>query len=353
MEKNKVNNYKSTYGLLRIIACVSVIYHHFMPSIYNDLHYQAERNVFMLVDNILMCCNGLFFMLSGKFALENYRGNIVVYYKDKLLKIVLPMVMISFFSFSIVYSGNDIRDFWVRFVTMLLGNQIIDYLWFVYALIGFYLVVPFLAPMVKNMTEMDKIFFSVVMVFCMILSNLCNILHLPYVLNIYPFVGNLMYCMWGYLVDNTLMFCKWKKKLYVATIIACIISSVEILVFPGINPEIYGNCLSRLLMCTGVYCWITRCKWEFCVHKYSYVIAYFAKHTYYIYLFHGTAQAIVVSWLLKVIGDKTNLFINIIIGGSAIWCIALLMSITYKVLEEKILCGLRKILCGLRKTLAK
>lgn len=83
--------YQTSYGLLRILACIFVIIHHF-DAVVVDASSQKGMAV---VDNLTMVNNGLFFMLSGKFALEYFDGNVTAYYSKRFVKIVVPYLVIN------------------------------------------------------------------------------------------------------------------------------------------------------------------------------------------------------------------------------------------------------------------
>ena len=83
--------YQTSYGLLRLLACIMVIIHHFDGTI-QDI---SSQKVMTIVDNLTMVNNGLFFMMSGKFALEHFSGNVLVYYRKRFGKIVVPYLIIN------------------------------------------------------------------------------------------------------------------------------------------------------------------------------------------------------------------------------------------------------------------
>ena len=74
--------FKTGYGIVRIFACLMVIAHHIIAAIYYDETSLPYQKVLLILDNLFMGNNGLFFMMSGKFALEkitDFTNGIYVY----------------------------------------------------------------------------------------------------------------------------------------------------------------------------------------------------------------------------------------------------------------------------------
>lgn len=287
LDKPTGQTFQPTYGLLRIIACFSVIFHHFLPA---DLRSDPSLNnrILIVINNLLMCNNGLFLLLSGKFALENYRGSIGTYYKKKFISIFLPAILMSLFYylFFILKTPGDFQL--AKFLKALSACEILGYLWFVYALLGFYLVVPFLAPMLKNMNKKELRFFFCMMLFLIFLRNICQVTHIRFVFGNFPFF-QLSFMLFGYLIEHIDLSSKMEKLIYLTTIPAMVVSCYIELYFPNYNPAQYDLSISRILMCLSVYLLV-------CRHSHAVSdplvgpIAFVSRHTYFMYLIHTLAQ---------------------------------------------------------------
>lgn len=83
--------YQTSYGLLCILACIFVIIHHFDAVVVDT----SSQKGMAVVDNLTMVNNGLFFLLSGKFALEYFDGNVTAYYRKRFVKIAVPYLVIN------------------------------------------------------------------------------------------------------------------------------------------------------------------------------------------------------------------------------------------------------------------
>jgi len=315
-------NYQSSYGLLRIVACMTVIFHHILSAVYGDL---TKTELPLLIDNLLMCNNGLFFMLSGKFALEHYDGNIKTYYRKKVTGIILPVFLLSLFYY-VWYNGIDISpDGVVTFFRAFMANKIVEYFWFVYTLTGFYLVVPFLSVMLRKLTEREKEVFLLILFAVIAVTNMGEIAGVGITIEGYPFATHILFCLLGYFADNSGMK-KHVKWYLVLGVVSAVVSSYEVL--HQMNPSIYDFCLTRIFMCVAVFYVIT----VHCAH-FSKIcqrpIIFLSKYTFYIYLFHGFAQEMVLSWTIG-IWNGENHAIYCIICGLMIFVVSLVLSIVFQ-----------------------
>lgn len=310
-------DYKASYGLLRIVACITVIVHHVLSAVYGDL---TKTQLPLLVDNLLMCNNGLFFMLSGKFALENYKGDIAGYYKKKITTIVIPVFILSVFYY-VWYNGTGVANFLRAFM----ANEIVEYFWFVTTLLGFYLVVPFLSVMLRKMTEKEKDVFLILLFAVVGITNIGEITGLDLRAEGYPFASYILFCLLGYFADNSNMK-KHVKGYLVLGVISATVSCYECI--RQMNPSIYGICLTRIFMCIAIFYAVS-------VHlaHFSKIcqrpIVFLAKYTFYIYLFHGFAQEIVLSWTFGIRSGQNYAF-YCIICSFLVFALSLVLSIIFQ-----------------------
>lgn len=333
MSEGKKSNFQPVYAIIRIVACFSVVFHHMIPPAASEMA-NTEQIVLTIMDNILMCNNGLFFMLSGKFALENYRGGIVSYYKKKFVQIFLPAIVVSVIYY-LYFCLDHVADFQIGdFISALAACEIIPYLWFVYALFGFYLVVPFLAPMVKALNEKEEKIFMILLMVLVFFRNMCQIFHISYLFASFPFF-QLTYMFLGYLVERVIKGRRARIIICITALFMTVVSCLESVYAPGVNETIYSLCLSRMLMCMGVYLFIC----DFLSKlgdKCSRQISFLSGFTYYIYLVHIFAQE-----LWSALCERRNLYGMIpsaigmtIIGAIVVFVVALFMAMLIKTFEK-------------------
>lgn len=151
------------YDLLRITAMFFMVGVHTKPALY------AEGTIFeKIVLSVLFACNGLFFMLSGRFALDAKTDGpkeILSFYWKRFASIIPPFIAANF-----LISGTDMYInkiqfdlvLWIKMsVRGVIGDNNGGYLWFMYTLIVYIILAPFLGKMLQRLTDSE---FSLLMI---------------------------------------------------------------------------------------------------------------------------------------------------------------------------------------------
>ena len=129
-----IENRKSGLDIVRVIACFFVIMIHVTEQ--GFFEFSNFWNICVAYDALSRMCVPLFFILSGYLLLNGRPLPLKVFYQRRFLRILVP-----FFITLIIYS---VHESWS--ITNLLYNvlsaQVSFHLWFVYTLIGIYLVIP-------------------------------------------------------------------------------------------------------------------------------------------------------------------------------------------------------------------
>lgn len=150
------------YDLIRIIACVLVIVNHtiWMFSAYDKL----PLFTWILSDALFFIAKTavpLFIMLSGALLLgkeESYKHLAI----HKVLKMILILIVWSLIY--AIYSKHSLLTFGDLFreIKAIIRQPISIHLWYLYMLIGLYIITPFLRKMIKNFTDKDFIIFIII-----------------------------------------------------------------------------------------------------------------------------------------------------------------------------------------------
>lgn len=327
-QMTETGHFQYGYGILRIFACAAVVVHHVLLFLYRNA---AVTDAPLILDNLLMCNNGLFFMLSGKFALENYDGNIQNYYRKKWTGIVLPVCFFSLLHFSF-FNGMPVTGESVKvFLGGLLENRITGYLWFVYALVGFYLVVPFLAVMMRQLTLKERDVLLGILVFAVTLANVGEIMGKGLELTGFPFTGYIVFCLIGYLADHCSIK-KYDKIVIVMGIISALLSCYEFT--HALNPSIYDVCLTRILMCVSIFYLVGTymARVPKCLEK---PVRFVSGHTFYIYLMHGIVQEMLLPVMLRML-DSSHLALFCVGYCIGVFVVSLLSAALLQWIQAKI-----------------
>ena len=158
MVKDKEHYY--WLDLVKIVACFLVIVNHTGGFL---LTYSGSDNLgsslFYMI-NFVVCKIGvpLFIMTTGFLLLE--KKSSFSNMGKKIYRIFVPLILLSIFSY---FSINGILIEQIKiFIIELLKNPLLVQFWYLYMLIGLYLVTPFLQKMVKNFDLKDYKYFIVI-----------------------------------------------------------------------------------------------------------------------------------------------------------------------------------------------
>ena len=157
-----------TLDILRIIACFLVIVCHTYTLGFNKTEYNITWFLSVVIYLISKTAVPIFFMISGFLNLnKDYT------YKEMIRKTIIRLVIpLLFFSALIYFKDNteiSIQNFY-NFIIAFLQEDVMEHYWFMYALIGMYLITPIARKMIKNFEKKDYQYF----IFLWILS-LCII----------------------------------------------------------------------------------------------------------------------------------------------------------------------------------
>jgi surface polysaccharide O-acyltransferase-like enzyme len=140
MERN--NNLE----LLRVCACVMVVLVHVTKWVMPRSLSESEFLIGNIINGFSVICVPLFVIISGYFVLNNSRNtDIEIFYKKSFFNVVVPVLFYSLFyvSFSLfkvkVFHEGSIKDI----IYGLAMGKPYYHLWYMYMLIGLYLLVPF------------------------------------------------------------------------------------------------------------------------------------------------------------------------------------------------------------------
>lgn len=140
-----MNNQRTIYlDVIRVIACIMVIIMHApVPGTGAESH-----GVFLvLVSYLTVPCVPLFFMVSGALLLPCKKEITAIdYLKKRIGKVAGPTIAFSLFYMAINESTN--RS--ISILSIPFSAQGHGILWFMYTLIGLYLLVPIISPWIKQ-----------------------------------------------------------------------------------------------------------------------------------------------------------------------------------------------------------
>ena len=191
------------YDYLRAIAVIAIMMAHAVPTeAVNDKQWWFAAAVIP----VLLCFVGIYFMLSGLFLLESGTGSISEFYRNRFKSIGIP-----FLFFSLVYYGYDAfvgkssLTWWEHageFCREFLNGAIpqADHMWFMYVIIALYICTPFLARMMKALSDRELKYLLILMLTIQGLTVYLTAfgIHMEGILQYMVFKGWLIYFVLGY-----------------------------------------------------------------------------------------------------------------------------------------------------------
>ncbi len=159
MGTSKKRNYN--IDLLRIFSCIMIIALHETGFVYP---YYFK---WTCLQSVIRPCLWVFCAISGYYLL-NSKDDIKSFYKKRLKKILIPFVIYSFF---LLFANNIINHQPIftnlnkSFLFNLYRGENSGHLWFIYSLLGIYLIIPFLKKMVEHLTNNQLLVLLFIMYF--------------------------------------------------------------------------------------------------------------------------------------------------------------------------------------------
>ena len=304
------------YDILRIIACLLVIINHSEAKVFMNISISATWIVSMFKFFACKVAVPIFLMISGALLLGKEEN-----YKKTLWRVFRMVLLVSTFSllFSIIYSHNipNMRNL-ISFCVSLIKRPYYTAYWYIYTLIGIYIMTPIIKKMVRNMSEKDYIYFFTIWALYIgvlpIIQNYINIQITSY-FNLSIFNVYIGYYILGYYLSNKKYdeICNIKSVNYILLIIIPIIINLFLTCLKTMgegNTSLFLDgyqFITVMVSSASLFC-IIRKKYENIIIKNKVLgksIIEFGKCTFGIYLIHV--------YMI----DKTNEFIysNLIAKG--------------------------------------
>lgn len=164
----------------------------------------------------------VFVMITGALLLGK-NDEVISFLKKRLGRVVVPFLFWSLVFVAYAYYNEDIPytgDTWVTIKQVLhqLKYGSSYHLWYVYMLIGLYLIIPILSKYIRNANEKETVYFLVIWLLVMLFSQ-------PYMQRYNPqvdvryFAGYIGYLVLGYYFANKTFNSKYISVLMVALFI--------------------------------------------------------------------------------------------------------------------------------------
>ncbi len=338
-------NYK--IDLLRIILIILVVLIH-ISNLYlvNFSRISLSKYTIVLFFNSFSrVCVPLFFMISGALLInEKYDRK---KYFTRIIKFIVILII-----WSIVYSIlNETFELKTLFISLFNARSTQRHLWFMYAIIGLYIALPFIQNMCKNMShEIENLFIILWSIFSglgviyePLISYIANIeVNIEYPIPIIQATYYLGYFILGHIlykrIENNEI--KIKNKTLILIYILSSLITFSLTLYSSIKLNRYYDAMLwyksifTIIAATCIFLLIINKNYNI---KHEKIIKYFSNLTFGIYLIHMVFLNKIMEHYIIINYSPIYMipFLSLIILFLSIICIAILKKIPY---INKIIC---------------
>lgn len=337
VKKDMDNNRESAFDCLRGFSACGVIFIHVCAMQWKTVDvYSAQWTLIHFYDMLMKFSVPVFFMISGRFFLDLSRKMSLRKLLNKILHIIIVFLFwTSVYTFLNIYrvikDGGDLKEniTWI-IIEFFKGEY---HMWFLYAIIGLYLITPLLRKIVESkwLTE----FFLVLFLIFGLIWPLAE--QLPKVGVLFINAGNSMvfnmttgyvgYYMLGYYLYRYPIKAKKKWLLYILGIVGTIFSITSTLIVSwktGVASEKLASYLTVNVALTSaaLYTAVLNCMKN---KKGNKVIMLISKYSFGCYLAHPFFL-----WIFEWIGFMPSVFcaaISVPIISACVLSLSLLLTI--------------------------
>lgn len=142
--------------VLRVLACFLVIWQHTGEFYYigPDSAVVRETSTYQIgwLDSADRSCIALFVMISGYFLLP-MKTDIKSFFRHRFTRILLPFLFwcIVYAVYYVFYRGDSLHNMWLNIAHIPVNWGVdVGHLWYVYMLIGLYLLIPVISPFLER-----------------------------------------------------------------------------------------------------------------------------------------------------------------------------------------------------------
>lgn len=214
--------------VVRVVACLMVIIQHSpMPCL-----GKVNSVLFSATYFLSYPCVPLFFMVSGALLLpvENSSSGSLLFIRRRLSKVLFPTLFWTFFYFIVRILKNQPIE-WINMLSIPFSPQGHGIMWFMYVLVGLYLIAPIISHWLKQSSKKELEFYLLLWFITLSFTHFKNVLQISegYYNTLCYFGGYIGYFVLGYYLHTYINNLEGDKFLHV----------IVLLVLPII---IYGTC---------------------------------------------------------------------------------------------------------------
>lgn len=276
------------FDFIRVIAMIFVV------CIHTPLDEIGDNQLLSTVlSAVFFTCNGIFFMLSGRFNLnivfEN-KKDYIRYYIKKFISIMVPFLIISLMLF--VYQqytiGEEIicRKNIFNFYVYFFESNAASHMWFMYPLIGMIIGAPFMGRMLQNQNNQElKILLLVGLIWNTMCVYCVRDVGVTFAFDGWFLTSWIFLFVLGY-VCNQIISSENEWKFILVGAMGLVITVINKILIPEHSSNIYDLAPAFVLFTFGMYIFLRKIALKIKFIRIKRVISKMAKYSYTVYMIH-------------------------------------------------------------------
>ena len=214
--------------LLRVIGVIGVILIHVVSNTINTFGGLSDisHKFYVFIHYFSSFAVPLFVMISGMMFLGKHDITFKEMFKKYILKIILiilvigsMMILMEEIFINKTLSLDLVRRLFIRLIT----GDIWAHMWYLYLVLGLYLITPVLVLITKNIKEKEyKIFLVILFIISIIIPTINKLFDIKLAFNMLDISGYIFYYFYGYYLYKYNINKKYKIINYIVCILAII-----------------------------------------------------------------------------------------------------------------------------------
>lgn len=325
-----MKNHLTYIDVLRIIACFLVIVNHTVKDSFLGFEYDFSASLATLYLTVIKIAVPIFLMISGILLFQKEETFKTVWRK-RILPLVCVIIVFSFFVYGVIEQRNFSLIHW--FEALIHKPAFVSY-WYLYTLLGIYIILPILQKIVQVLNEKDmKVILWIWFIFNACLPFIAGLRIFPNLSNdfVIPLITNEI----GYMFLGYFLIKFNKEKYSMKFYIYCFISLIFVCYFYNvIEYKVYDTFLLLLdRACVWSSVLLSICTFKIVIlffenyklsNRWKEILQYIGETTFGIYLVHGITLwcTVEIQQYLLAIGNR---FVGVVIYGILIFFLSFII----------------------------
>lgn len=313
VEENSQRIYN--YDLIRIISCICIILIHTTSFFDNYSKNSIVWWIGNIIQNFVRTGLPIFVVLSGALMLNSKEESIGIFYKKRIIKIIIPFFIYNFiyFIFNIYYViGKFEIEKIFDYIYLIIKGPVYEHFWYIYMILGLYICTPFLKKMCKALNQKELNYLTIIILFTSIIKYLLPSLNINIGITDIVFDGWLSYFLLGYIITNSQFLQKNRKIFSLLGLLSYIITIIDYRSDYINIHNLYTLSITMFLQVIALFLILSTVNLKLNSKKKKFLLI-FSKYSFEVYLIHGAIMNIIDRINLKYsIFDNNGLTYNVV-----------------------------------------